>query len=86
MTEKDFCYWLQGFFELSDSKELSLNSKQVELIRKHLNLVFFHAIDTSYTEDLPKEESEKIQEKLNEIHGKVQNLENRPDPNILYRC
>lgn len=38
MNAQEFCYWLQGFFELSDT--CSLSPKQVEMIRKHLSLVF----------------------------------------------
>jgi hypothetical protein len=38
MTPEAFAYWLQGFFELTDSKELS--AAQLEVIRNHLKLVF----------------------------------------------
>lgn len=38
MTPQDFAYWLQGFFELSNPTVLT--SDQIEVIRKHLNLVF----------------------------------------------
>lgn len=43
MTSRDFIYWLQGYLELS--REPSLDGEQVELIRRHLNLVFIHEID-----------------------------------------
>jgi hypothetical protein len=46
MTSRDFAYWLQGFFELSDEAELY--PWQVELIRAHLNMVFIHEIDPSF--------------------------------------
>ena len=45
MTSRDFAYWLQGFFELSETKTLS--EKQIEMIKKHLNMVFYHEIDLS---------------------------------------
>ena len=61
MTSKDFAYWLQGFFELTDAK--ALTEHQVGLIKKHLNLVFFHEIDPSYTKDKTK------QEIMNTIHS-----------------
>jgi len=32
MESKSFCYWLQGLFELAETKEL--NEKQVETIKK----------------------------------------------------
>lgn len=38
MTPEQFTYWLQGFFEISDTD--SLTNKQVQIIRDHLNLVF----------------------------------------------
>lgn len=37
MNERDFCYWLQGYFELNGTRELS--AKQVEIVREHLQLV-----------------------------------------------
>ena len=38
MEETSFCYWLQGFFELSNSNKLT--TKQVQQIKDHLDLVF----------------------------------------------
>ncbi len=38
MSEKNFCYWLQGFFEMTEADTLS--KKQVLMIKEHLNLVF----------------------------------------------
>ena len=46
MTSRDFAYWLQGFFELSDIT--TLDEKQTELIKRHLNMVFIHEIDPSF--------------------------------------
>lgn len=46
MKSVEFCYWLQGMFELSDPDEL--DETQTQLIRKHLALVFKHEIDASY--------------------------------------
>jgi len=43
MTGRDFVYWLQGFFEMVDPE--TLTPKQIDLIRRHLNLVFIHEID-----------------------------------------
>ncbi len=45
MTSRDFCYWLQGMFELQNPQELSVI--QTSLIKRHLNLVFKHEIDLS---------------------------------------
>jgi hypothetical protein len=49
MKATEFCFWLQGFFELSESEQLT--PRQVEIIRNHLKLVFYHDIDPSYSED-----------------------------------
>lgn len=43
MTERDFCYWLQGFFEINGvdgEKDLLLNHQAVKTIKEHLQLVF----------------------------------------------
>jgi len=45
MTTEHFVYWLQGFFELTDSKNLT--EKQVKIIKDHLQLVF-HKSTTNY--------------------------------------
>jgi hypothetical protein len=37
MTKRDFLFWLQGFFELTDAK--TLTAKQVKMILAHLALV-----------------------------------------------
>lgn len=47
MTSRDFCYWLQGFFELHGS-DISLDATQAELVRAHLAMVFKHEIDPSH--------------------------------------
>ncbi len=38
MNELQFCYWLQGYFELGQVSEL--NPDQVRVIKDHLQLVF----------------------------------------------
>ena len=43
MTTVNFAYWLQGFFEISDTSTLTTN--KVNMIKSHLNLVFKHDID-----------------------------------------
>lgn len=43
MTPDQFCYWLQGFFELcpkTDATGLILNLQQTNMVREHLDLVF----------------------------------------------
>ena len=49
MTSRDFCFWLQGFFEISGATGggAALGNEEVDLIRRHLDLVFKHEIDPS---------------------------------------
>lgn len=64
MTSRDFCYWLQGYFEIHESETSQtrpLGFGQIDCIKKHLSLVFAHEIDKT----APAEE----QAKLNAIHG-----------------
>jgi len=87
MTPTAFCYWLQGFFELSDAETLS--PKQVEAIKNHLNLVFEHVIDPSYTSHLGQEDAQKIQAHLNEVHkptGAAHKPSGASHGPVTYRC
>ena len=74
MKSVEFCYWLQGLFEVGEP--MSLNEKQTDLIKRHLNMVFIHEIDASYPDGQ--------QEALNEAHSTTQptaatlELKNRP--------
>ncbi len=43
MTSRDFCYWLQGLFELG--KPATLDASQTDLVKRHLAMVFVHEID-----------------------------------------
>ncbi|HUW47256.1 MAG TPA: hypothetical protein VMW36_00745 [Patescibacteria group bacterium] len=38
MNERDFCYWLKGFTELTNSE--SLSDEQWAVVKDHLKLVF----------------------------------------------
>ena len=61
MTSRDFCYWLQGYFELNPAEGAALGPNQVACIKKHLALVFVNEIDPSMGP--PEHQAE-----LNEIH------------------
>lgn len=68
MTSRDFCYWLQGWFELNatiDHRE-GATPETLEMIKAHLNLVFKHEIDPSINKHHTVEEIAE----LNEIHNK----------------
>lgn len=45
MTSRDFCFWLQGYFEITNPEDISI--EQTQMIRRHLALVFKHEIDPS---------------------------------------
>lgn len=56
MHSRDFCYWLQGFFELGGSS--ALNEAQTAAVKNHLALVFKHEIDPSITDGDKKKAAE----------------------------
>jgi hypothetical protein len=73
MKSRDFVYWLQGYFELED-KGKGLSSRQVNMIKRHIALVFIHEID-------PKFKGNKKQ--LQKIHdGGTSKHTSEP----VYRC
>ncbi len=45
MTSRDFCYWLQGFFEIQ--APLRMDETQLAAVKRHLAMVFIHEIDPS---------------------------------------
>lgn len=62
MNAQEFTYWLQGFFELSESN--SLTEKQVEIIKDHLKLVFTKVTPDHSKEDKNVSDFQKILEEL----------------------
>lgn len=58
MTPENFCYWLQGLFEVGKPKVLT--EEQVEEIRNHLALVF-HKVTPDLTVSF---DSSKFLEKI----------------------
>jgi len=71
MNSIDFCFWLQGYFEVSDAKELT--PSQTTIVKNHLNLVFRHEIDP-----LRDEQTTTPSDVLNALHS--------PNNDILIRC
>ena len=56
MTSRDFCYWLQGYFEiaaLADSSTAQITVAQADMIKRHLSMVFIHEIDPSIDQGNP---------------------------------
>jgi hypothetical protein len=73
VTSRDFCYWLQGFFELRGDPDCPLSIDQVSTIRAHLNMVFEHEID-------PSMGTKEHRKNLQRLHDRVTSLEQRPRP------
>lgn len=87
MTSRDFCYWLQGYFEISNTvNAATLSQVQVGTIQRHLAMVFAHEID-------PSAGPPAHQNVLDEIHNAAAAQPNNP-PKIggtgpggtVYRC
>jgi hypothetical protein len=72
MKPSEFCYWLQGYFEIAGVAALS--AEQGEMVKRHLALVFKHELDS------PDPTGE-----LQALHdGK---LPKKPNPSdMVYRC
>lgn len=71
MTSRDFCYWLQGYLEIRKAGpqppephgDMGMHSAQVEMIQRHLALVFKAEIDPSF--------NPTITPALNQIHNQI---------------
>ena len=90
MTSRDFCFWLQGFFEIQ--KPESMTAEQVDMVKKHLALVFVHEIDPSMGDKIHQDLLNSIhspeQHELSKLKEKVEKLEKRPSyrPDLPMRC
>lgn len=62
MKARDFAYWLQGYFEISNST--ALTEGQVETVKNHLAMVFKHEID-------PSNGTPEHNQELAKLHGKT---------------
>lgn len=64
MTPEQFCYWLQGFFELSCPID-GLSPTQIAAIRDHLNTVF-----NKVTPDRNAKPRVLTEEEIDKVFGK----------------
>jgi len=78
VTSRDFCYWLQGFFELA-KPDAELTIEQKHIIKNHLAMVFKHEID-------PSAGQQAHQDVLNQIHNQKPDKPAGDPPGTLYRC
>lgn len=91
MTAREFAYWLQGLFELSETTQL--DARQTDLIRRHLNMVFAHEIDPSAGSPEHQAELSKLHDGQTDLGKKLDKLIERPHPqgapsrtDALLRC
>ena len=73
MKARDFCYWLQGYFELAADGNRNehgqavapgINGLQAQTIQNHLAMVFKHEID-------PSNGTPEHNKELNKLHSKI---------------
>lgn len=93
MTSRDFCYWLQGYLEIAtagervESTAIMLNPTQLEMVKRHLAMVFKHEIDPSIDNG-----NAMHGDVLNAIHGPpiIDGLGGTPGPvgqsGQIFRC
>jgi hypothetical protein len=71
MQSRDFCYWLQGFFEIAGTNS-TLTKAQCKTIQAHLAMVFAHEIDPSH--GTPEHRAE-----LQDIHDNAKRVDELRD-------
>lgn len=89
MTSRDFCYWLQGYFEVAhNAGDRELTSAQVKSIRAHLALVFKHEIDPSMGPPEHQADLNKIHDAIETVVKKVDSHVKAPHarPDLVMRC
>jgi hypothetical protein len=79
MNSRDFSFWLQGFFELTNTAG-GMTPEQTDAVKRHLALVFRHEID-------PSMGNQGHQTDLDTIHaGKIGGEVQTPLGPVKYRC
>ena len=81
MTSRDFCYWLQGHFEL-DKSQTGLSAEQTVTIQRHLGMVFQHEIDPSMGDPAHQDALNQLHKPQPDIGG----ITHTPAGPVLYRC
>lgn len=84
MKEVEFCYWLQGYFELADLNGHSfVNGKMLQCIQKHLDMVKRYQGNTSsftswvqgFVDAISIEDDERLSFGLTEkLKGELENM------------
>ena len=95
MTARDFCFWLQGYFEVAGvlpagepRERATLTPEQVTVIRQHLALVFKHEIDPSMGPPEHQADLNKIHEAIGKVAAKIDAHVSTPHgrPDLVMRC
>lgn len=86
MKSSEFCYWLQGYFEINGESGKGLTPLQAERVRRHLALVFIHELD-----DQADGGDVEVKAALQAIHDGAQKPAKPPikhsgDSEKTYRC
>ncbi len=88
MTPRDFVFWLQGFFEITDPTEI--NEKQTQMIKNHLNLVFYHEAEHMGEVNIGDIKEEKPPVEILDTegfgNGKDNFFKNKDSHDTIYRC
>jgi hypothetical protein len=88
VTSRDFCFWLQGFFEIDGAMktgiprdQLGLTNDQVDMIKKHLALVFVHEIDPAMGDKIHQDLLSSVHSpervEINKLREELEKLKNR---------
>lgn len=81
MTPENFCYWLQGWFELnSTTNNTQVTPETITVIKNHLNMVFAHSIDPSQGDAAHQEVLNKLHFNTNQGNLSLLTEESTPKP------
>lgn len=94
MTSRDFCYWLQGYFELTkvgsgptpQTDPMWLTQDQTSCIQKHLNMVFYHEIDPSYGPSNPGLKQIHHGKQQSDIAGTASSIDIKDFQHTMINC
>jgi len=81
MTSRDFVYWFQGFLEIGDP--LQISSAQLDVIKRHLAMVFVHEIDPS----MGDKKHQDLLDHIHTAHGDGAGIHTNPvGDTVKFRC
>lgn len=80
MSPDSFCYWLNGFFEISGQSELT--PQQVQIIKDHLTLVFNKVTPFRYTKGIELDPSIKFPYTIDKLNVVSCSLNTSNDPPV----